>query len=108
MVMAEDYARHARDALELRPDDEPVWTALRHALEPAVREQGKDVTAALQTARAVIHQSPSVRSRYQERYRQWRDLLHPEAVPRIVLDQAMGAVHPLHPRLTGGTRTTTR
>jgi len=80
--MAEDYARHARDALEQRPDNEPVWTALRNALEPAVREQGKDVAAALQTARAVV-QSPSVRSRYQERYWQWRDLLHPEVVRRI-------------------------
>jgi AcrR family transcriptional regulator len=82
LVMAEDYARHARDALERRPDDEPVWTALRHALEPAVREQGKDVAAALQTARAIV-QSPSVRSRYQERYWQWRELLHPEVVRRI-------------------------
>ena len=82
LVMAEDYARHARDALERRPDDEPVWTALRHALEPAVREQGKDAAAALQTARAII-QSPSVRSRYQERYWQWRELLHPEVVRRI-------------------------
>lgn len=82
LVMAEDYARHAREALEGRPDDEPVWTALRHALEPAVREQGKDVAAALRTARAVI-QSPSVRSRYQERYWQWRELLHPEVVRRL-------------------------
>ena len=59
-----------------------MWTALRHALQPAVREQGKDVAAALQTARAVI-QSPSVRSRYQERYWQWRELLHPEVVRRL-------------------------
>jgi AcrR family transcriptional regulator len=137
LVMEEDYARHVRDGLERRPDDEPVWTALRHALEPAVRKQGKDAAAALQTARAVV-QSPSVRSRYQERYRQWRELLHPEVVRRIapadpskadpaasaliasalscldaaietwvnrdgtvpmprLLDQAMGAVHPLDP-----------
>jgi AcrR family transcriptional regulator len=137
LVMEEDYARHVRDGLERRPDDEPVWTALRHALEPAVRKQGKDAAAALQTARAVV-QAPSVRSRYQERYRQWRELLHPEVVRRIapadpskadpaasaliasalscldaaietwvnrdgtvpmprLLDQAMGAVHPLDP-----------
>jgi hypothetical protein len=80
--MAEDHARHARDALERRPDDEPVWTALRHALEPAVGEKGKDVAAALRTARAIV-QSPSVRSRYHERYWQWRELLHPEVVRRI-------------------------
>lgn len=82
LVMAEDYARQTRDVLEQRPDDEPVWTALRHALEPAAGDQGKDVAAALQTARAVI-QSPSVRSRYQERYWQWREVLHPEVVRRI-------------------------
>ena len=138
LAMTEDHARHTRDALERRPDDEPVWTALRHALEPAVREQDKDPAAALQTARAVV-QSHSVRSRYQERYWQWRELLHPEVVRRIapsdpsevdpaasaliasalscldaaietwvtrdgtvplprLLDQAMGAVHPLDPR----------
>jgi AcrR family transcriptional regulator len=138
LVMAEDYAWHARDALAERPDDEPVWTALRHALEPAVRQEGKDTAAALQTARAIV-QSPSVRSRYQERYLQLRELLHPEIVRRLalpdsaqvdpgasaliasalscldaaietwverggtstlpeLLDQAMGAVHPLEPR----------
>ncbi|MEV0487861.1 TetR family transcriptional regulator [Streptomyces sp. NPDC050508] len=137
LVMVEDYAWHARDALAARPDGEPVWTALRHALEPAVRQEGKDPAAALQTARAIV-QSPSVRSRYQERYLQLRELLHPEIVRRLtlpdpsqadpgasaliasalscldaaietwverggtsalpdLLDQAMGAVHPLDP-----------
>ncbi|MFJ6895071.1 TetR family transcriptional regulator [Streptomyces hokutonensis] len=132
LVMTEDHARHAQDALERRPEDEPIWTALRHALEPAVR-QGKDSAAALQTARAIV-QSPSVRSRYQERYLQMRELLRPEVVRRTgatgdpgasaliasalgcldaaietwverdgtvplprLLDQAMGAVHPLAP-----------
>ncbi|MDV9168931.1 TetR family transcriptional regulator [Streptomyces sp. W16] len=81
LVMTEDYARHAQDALKQRPDDEPVWTALRHALEPAVRQQGKGSAAALQTARAIV-QSPSVRSRYQERYLQLRELLRPEVIRR--------------------------
>ena len=142
LVLTEDHARQTRDALERRPDDEAVWTALRHALEPATREQGKNVGAALQTARAIV-QSPSLRSRYQERYWQWRELLYPEVVRRIapadlstadpgasaliasalscldaaieawvkangtiplpqLLDQAMGAVHPLDPRPHAG------
>lgn len=82
LVLTEDHARQTRDALEQRPDEEPVWTALRHALEPAARDQGKNVAAALQTARAIV-QSPSLRSRYQERYWQWRELLHPEVVRRM-------------------------
>ena len=82
LVLTEDHARQTRDALERRPDGEPVWTALRHALEPAARAQGKNVAAALQTARAIV-QAPSLRRRYQERYWQWRELLHPEVVRRI-------------------------
>ncbi|WP_019070889.1 TetR/AcrR family transcriptional regulator [Streptomyces hokutonensis] len=80
LVMTEDHARHAQDALERRPDDEPIWTALRHALEPAVR-QDKDSGAALETAWVIVP-SPSVRSRCQERYLQMRDLLRPEVVRR--------------------------
>ncbi|MFJ9245002.1 hypothetical protein [Streptomyces sp. NPDC101776] len=66
LVMVEDHSWHTRDALAGRPDDEPVWTALRYAPEPAVRQEGKDTAAALQTARAIVR-SPSVRSYYQER-----------------------------------------
>ncbi|XUL86575.1 TetR/AcrR family transcriptional regulator [Streptomyces galilaeus] len=80
LVVTEDHARHAQDALERRPDDEPIWTALRHALEPTVR-QGKDSGAALQTARVIVP-SPSVRGRYQKRYLQMRELLRPEVVRR--------------------------
>ncbi|TKA11093.1 acyl-CoA-like ligand-binding transcription factor [Actinacidiphila oryziradicis] len=66
----------------VRPEDEPVWTALRHALEPPVREQAKDLGAALQTAQVVV-QSPSTRARLHERNRRWRELLLPEVTRRI-------------------------
>src|ERR1700759_4367192 len=37
LVMAEDYARHARDALERRPAAQTGWMGLRHPLGPAAR-----------------------------------------------------------------------
>ncbi|SEC83829.1 hypothetical protein SAMN05216489_01762 [Streptomyces sp. 3213] len=58
LVITEDHARHAQDALERRPEDEPIRTALRHALEPADR-QGKDRGAALRTARPRPLSSPA-------------------------------------------------
>lgn len=82
LTLVEDLAEQTREALIRRPADEPVWTALRHALEPPVREQAKDLGAALQTARVIV-ESPSIRARLQERNRRRRELLLPEVARRI-------------------------
>jgi AcrR family transcriptional regulator len=82
LTLVEDLAEQTRDALTRRPRDEPVWTALRHALEPPVRDQAKDLDAALQTARVIV-ESPSIRARLHERNRRWRELLLPEVTRRI-------------------------
>ncbi|MGW7544239.1 acyl-CoA-like ligand-binding transcription factor [Streptomyces sp. NPDC054770] len=83
LALVEDHAEQVRDAPVRHPQDEPVWTALRHALEPPVREQAKDLGAALQTARVIV-ESPSIRARLHERNRRWRELLLPEVARRTV------------------------
>ncbi|MFD8811574.1 hypothetical protein ACFV23_08830 [Streptomyces sp. NPDC059627] len=83
LALVEDHAEQVRDALVRCPRDEPVWTALRHGLEPPVREQAKDLGAALQTARVIV-ESPSNRARLHERNGRWRELLLPEVARRTV------------------------
>jgi AcrR family transcriptional regulator len=68
-------------ALEERPDTEPVWAALRIALETASTRVDM-VDGGLTFVQMTIS-TPSIRRRHFEKQRAWRDLLVPEVHRRL-------------------------
>jgi AcrR family transcriptional regulator len=70
------------DALRERPDGEPVWLALRHALQPIIDAYLVDVNRALRFARMFV-ETPSLKARHHEKTAAWQALLIPEIARRI-------------------------
>lgn len=74
-----------RDALTARPDNEPVWAALRHALESLIDRYDADRGPGRQLA-ALIAQTPGLAAFQHEKHAQWAAVLHPEVSRRIGAD----------------------
>lgn len=73
------------EALRARPDEEPVWTALRHALEPLLARYDVDSGPARQVA-ALISTTPALAAHQHEKHVRWCAELHPEVSRRIGTD----------------------
>ncbi|WP_193106693.1 TetR family transcriptional regulator [Brachybacterium sp. FME24] len=74
-----------RDALSARPDEEPVWTALRHALEPLIDRYDADPQPGRQLA-ALIAETPGLAAHQHEKHVRWCEALRPEVSRRIGAD----------------------
>lgn len=84
---AHEAADLLRDALQARPDEEPVWTALRHALESLVDRYDADRGPGRQLA-ALIAATPGLAAFQHEKHAQWSSALHPEVSRRVGADPA--------------------
>ena len=73
------------DALRARPDEEPVWTALRHALEPLLERYDVDPGPARQLT-ALISTTPGLAAHRHEKQSRWCVDLIPEVSRRIGAD----------------------
>jgi AcrR family transcriptional regulator len=71
-----------RDALAARPEDEPIWDALRAAFDEVVRDTGHDRDRALRLGR-MFAGTPSLQARHLERQARWQALLVPEVARRL-------------------------
>ncbi|MGV2983272.1 TetR family transcriptional regulator [Microbacterium sp. AGC85] len=76
-----------RDALSARPDEEPVWTALRHALESLLDRYEADQEPARELA-ALIAATPGLAAFQHEKHARWSAALHPEVSRRIGAEPA--------------------
>lgn len=76
-----------RDALHARPNEEPVWTALRYALESLTDRYDADRGPGRQLA-ALIAATPGLAAFQHEKHAQWSSALHPEVSRRIGADPA--------------------
>lgn len=70
-----------RAALEGRPDDEDVWTALRAAIL-SLEESAGDQQRMLAVSR-MLYRTPSLRARSIEKHLRWYDHLMPEVQRRL-------------------------
>lgn len=77
------------DALSTRPDEEPVWAALQHALESLIVRYDTDQGPGRQLA-ALIAATPGLAAFQHEKHAQWSAALHPEVSRRIGADTTDG------------------
>jgi AcrR family transcriptional regulator len=82
-----ERGRESAGALRSRPDHEPPWTALRQALEVVVRSSGYSPERAFKVS-TMVHRTPSLRARRQEKQLLWLDFLVPEIRRRLTGDDA--------------------
>jgi AcrR family transcriptional regulator len=73
------------EALAARPFDEPLWTAIRRALDPLVAQLEAAGTSARRLARLISGQ-PSLVARHREKHVRWQELLRPEVARRLGTD----------------------
>jgi len=76
-----DDGKLALEALEARPDDEPVWTALLNVLL-MIDDGGGDRDRLLKISE-MMYDVPSLRSRSLEKHLQWQSDLLPEVKRRL-------------------------
>lgn len=69
--------------LEVRPDSEPAWAALRAAFL-ALRDPEVSAQAELAVAK-IYHDAPSLRARHLEKHLSWQELLAPDIQRRLGL-----------------------
>ena len=79
---AADFGANLRDALVERPDDEPLWTALRRCLDPVVAAQELHRDVAVRIVRMMTG-TPSIRARHHEGTLAWQAALLPEVTRRL-------------------------
>jgi len=79
---ATDMGLHIRDALAARPDGEPAWAALRHALDVVVEAHTLHREMILRVIE-MMEQTPSIRGRHHEKTIAWREALVPEVARRL-------------------------
>lgn len=75
------------DALRARPLDEPVWTALRNALEPLIGQYDAEPEPGRQLA-ALVAATPGLAAYQHEKHVRWCAVLRPEVARRIAADPA--------------------
>jgi len=76
------FGTHVRDALTARPADEPIWPALRAALDRLIDEMATDHQRSLDMMR-VIMSTPALRAYHFEKHLAWEDLLVPVVESRL-------------------------
>jgi AcrR family transcriptional regulator len=78
----EEVGQRALDALVARPDDEHVWTALRHAFASAIHDSAALPEQGLSVVR-MLNATTSLKTRQLGKQLGWLDLLVPEAGRRL-------------------------
>mgnify|MGYP006194942227 CR=1 FL=1 len=73
------------EALEARPDDEPVWESLRHALGALSRRYASDPDRARQLI-TLMNSAPSLAAAHLGKHARWSPLLRPEVSRRLGID----------------------
>lgn len=71
-----------RDALVRRPDDEPIWTALRRALDALIDQYVAEPESAFRLAQLVTS-TPALAGKHHEKNARWQALLRPEVARRL-------------------------
>ncbi|WP_240330456.1 TetR family transcriptional regulator [Streptomyces sp. CB09001] len=82
---AADAGEHLLAALRARPDGEPVWDALRHALGALIERYAADPERGRQLTR-LIHGAPALAAAHHEKHAGWYALLRPELARRLGAD----------------------
>jgi AcrR family transcriptional regulator len=78
----EDAGILIRDALVARPASEGAWEALRNAFHTVLVEPARPPRD-LEAVGKIMAETPSIRSRDLEKYRQWEVLLAPDIIQRL-------------------------
>lgn len=81
-----DPARHRQalaDAFRARPDDEPVWSALREAFAEMLARGGEDDPETGRRSVRVMTRTASLRARNLEKHQTWADALTPLVTNRL-------------------------
>lgn len=94
LVNVADHGQQILDALVDRPDDEPIWIAVRAAFEPVVGETpAEDDSRSLRLARMFM-ETPTLQARHHEKTLAWQALLVPEAARRMGISDITGDPRP--------------
>jgi AcrR family transcriptional regulator len=75
------------DALRRRPDDEPPWLALRHALVPLINHYAAQPERARRLAE-LARTTPALAARRQQKPENWNNVIAPELARRLGADPA--------------------
>jgi AcrR family transcriptional regulator len=78
----DDIGQRIADALSTRPKDEPVWAALRHAMQPHLDELTRNAEANLGLA-AMLAQTPALQPALLSKRARWADALIPHVLERL-------------------------
>jgi AcrR family transcriptional regulator len=70
------------EALEARPLDEPPWVALRHAMDPHLKELTEATDAKIAVA-AMLSETPALRPALLNKRAHWADALVPNTTRRL-------------------------
>ena len=81
-VVQEERGADVAEALEDRPGDEEPWTALRRALDVAIRNYQRDPTGTLARLR-LIRCTPALRSHQLDRLDEWRESIGAALAKRL-------------------------
>ncbi|MFD1717849.1 TetR family transcriptional regulator [Georgenia deserti] len=73
------------EALQERPDDEPVWQSLRHALGALSRNYASDPDRTRQLI-TLMDSAPSLAAAHLGKHAHWSPLLRPEVSRRLQID----------------------
>lgn len=73
------------EALQERPDDEPVWRSLRHALGALSRSYASDPERSRQLI-TLMDSTPSLAATHLGKHARWSPLLRPEVSRRLQID----------------------
>lgn len=85
MDKASTAGEDIRESLEQRPDDEPVWAALRHAMQPVVASYAAQSGRTRQLA-TLGRSTAALSVLHLEKYARMLDLLTPEVARRLGAD----------------------
>ncbi len=78
------YGQRIAAALSQRPAQEPIWTALRMALDPLIHPDDDEQA---RQANRMFNSSPSLKARHYEKTLSWQRLLIPEIAHRLGSEQ---------------------
>lgn len=94
LVNVADHGQQILDVLAARPDDEPIWTAVRAAFEPVVADRpNEEHDRSLRLARMFM-ETPSLQARHYEKTLAWQTLLVPEIARRMGVADPAGDPRP--------------